>query len=111
MPAHLPVRRQPMRLMLQAQHAQPARQPVRQRHRHHLRLLQKMRRLNRRQQRRAVPRRHPLRRQSLQAVRRRQRRAKARQNPRQCALRQQQNGQRILLMSYLWKMRARRKRG
>ncbi|CAM4511066.1 hypothetical protein BvCmsSIP065_02834 [Escherichia coli] len=29
MPAHLPVRRQPMRLMLQIQHVQPARQPDR----------------------------------------------------------------------------------
>lgn len=33
MPAHLPVRRQPMRLMLQAQHVQPARQPDRPRRR------------------------------------------------------------------------------
>ncbi len=33
MPAHQPVRRQPMRLMLQAQHAQPARQPDRPRRR------------------------------------------------------------------------------
>ncbi|GDJ55161.1 hypothetical protein BvCmsKSNP120_03413 [Escherichia coli] len=33
MPAHQPVRQQPMRLMLQAQHAQPARQPDRPRRR------------------------------------------------------------------------------
>ncbi|HHI1099522.1 TPA: phage tail protein, partial [Escherichia coli] len=35
---------------------QPHRQPVQRRHRHHLRLLQKMRRPDKRQQRKVVPR-------------------------------------------------------
>ncbi|EMX25739.1 putative phage tail fiber [Escherichia coli MP021566.1] len=37
-------------------------------------------------------------------------RAKLLLNPRQRVPKQQQNGQRILLMPYLWKMRARRKK-
>ncbi|HAI2405777.1 TPA: ParB N-terminal domain-containing protein [Escherichia coli] len=89
----------------------PHRQPVRRRHRHHLRLLQKMRRPDRRQQRRVAPRRHPRRRQRQLAVRRQQLRAKVRRNLQQRALRQRQNGQRILHPPWRLRMRARRKRG
>lgn len=89
----------------------PHRQPVRRRHRHHLRLLQKMRRPDRRQQRRVAPRRHPRRRQRQLAVRRQQHRAKVRRNPRQRAPRQRQNGQRILHPPWRLRMQVRRKRG
>ncbi|HAW7874950.1 TPA: hypothetical protein JLM74_004962 [Escherichia coli] len=70
-----------------------------------------MRRLNRRQQRKAAPRRHPRRRQRQLAVRRRQHRAKVRQNPQQRAPGRQQNGQRILHPLWRLRMRVRRKRG
>lgn len=113
----LPQRRHPRRTRKRREPAQnpqkrlPHRPPVRRRHRHHLRLLQKMRRPDRRQQQRAAPRRHPRRRQRQLAVRRRQLRAKVRRNPRQRALRQRQNGQRILHPPWRLRMRARRKRG
>ncbi|EEW2542002.1 hypothetical protein E4K54_24980 [Escherichia coli] len=67
--------------MQNPQKRQPHRPPVRQRHRHHLRLLQKMRRPDRRQQRRAAPRRHPRKQQRRQAVRRQHLRAKLLLNP------------------------------
>ncbi len=83
----LPQRRHPKRTrkrrkpVQNPQKRQPHRPPVRQRHRHHLRLLQKMRRPDRRQQRRVAPRRHPRRRQRQLAVRRQQLRAKLLLNP------------------------------
>ena len=115
--AGLPQRRHPRRTRKRRKPAQnpqkrlPHRQPVRRRHRHHLRLLQKMRRPDKRQQRRAAPRRHPRRRQRQLAVRRRQHRAKVRRNPRQRAPRQQLNGQRILHPPWRLRMQVRRKRG
>ncbi|SJE96733.1 Uncharacterised protein [Shigella sonnei] len=90
---------------------QPHRQPVQRRHRHHLRLLQKMRRPDKRQQRKVVPRQQQRKHQRRQAVRRLHLRAKLLLNPRQRAPRQQQNGQRILHPPWRWRMRARRKRG
>ncbi len=83
----LPQRRHPKRTrkrrkpVQNPQKRQPHRPPVRQRHRHHLRLLQKMRRPDRRQQRRAAPRRHPRKQQRRQAVRRQHLRAKLLLNP------------------------------
>ncbi len=69
---------------------QPHRQPVQRRHRHHLRLLQKMRRPDKRQQRKVVPRQQQRKHQRRQAVRRLHLRAKLLLNPRQRAPRQQQ---------------------
>ncbi len=66
---------------------QPHRQPVQRRHRHHLRLLQKMRRPDKRQQRKVVPRQQQRKHQRRQAVRRLHLRAKLLLNPRQRALR------------------------
>ncbi|WP_370511141.1 JAB domain-containing protein [Escherichia coli] len=57
------------------------------RHRHHLRLLQKMRRPDKRQQRKVVPRQQQRKHQRRQAVRRLHLRAKLLLNPRQRALR------------------------
>ncbi|EMX31664.1 putative phage tail fiber protein [Escherichia coli MP021561.2] len=94
----LPLRRQPHRPLVQR------------RHRHHLRLLQKMRRPDKRQQRKVVPRQQQRKHQRRQAVRRLHLRAKLLLNPRQRVPKQRQNGQRILLMPYLWKMRVRRKK-
>ncbi|END07925.1 putative side tail fiber protein [Escherichia coli 6-537-08_S1_C1] len=69
-----------------------------------------MRRPDKRQQRKVVPRQQQRKHQRRQAVRRLHLRAKLLLNPRQRVPKQQQNGQRILLMPYLWKMRARRKK-
>ncbi len=83
----LPQRRHPKRTRKRRKPAQnpqkrlPHRPPVRRRHRPHRRLLQKMRRPDRHQQRKAAPRRHPRKQQRRQAVRRQHLRAKLLLNP------------------------------